>query len=241
MPKDSSQNKGFKATAVLLALKPGVVDCVRRTGQLPKNWKTLTGGFHIGVRFVYEKRGLDITLGADEQLVCDALARNSEETDGALAKKGHASATVPADPSPRDLIYGETAFRSLVFVERSKALENIAFRAATTWGELRQSAPTLYERAISGLGTDEDDVPDDRELDHDALDGDGDFLHFPAQLMLDFIPDELRVRFGTVEEAVFNGPMLRLDPSHEAEIVAELRGRRFSVERNDALIDALYA
>jgi hypothetical protein len=140
-----------------------------------------------------------------------------------------------------DLIYGEVAFSGLVFMERSKALENIAFRAAVTWGDFRKGAPTLYERALEVLDAEENPPPDTQELDHEALDGDGDFPYFPEQLMLDFIPKLVQERYGRVEETVFNGPVLILDPDHESKIVAVLRNRGFSVQRNDALMEALYA
>jgi hypothetical protein len=145
------------------------------------------------------------------------------------------------DPSSRDLIYGEAPNGGLVFMERSKALENIAFRAAATWGDFRKGAPTLYERALADLDAEENPPPDTQELDHEALDGDGDFHYFPEQLMLDFIPKLVQERYGRVEETVFNGPMLILDPDHESKIVAVLRNRGFSVQRNDALMEALYA
>jgi hypothetical protein len=126
-------------------------------------------------------------------------------------------------------------------MERSKALENIAFRTAVTWGDFRKGAPALYERALSYLDCEENPPPDTRELDHEALDGDGDFRYFPEQLMLDFIPKSVQERFGKVEETVFSGPMLTLDPDHESEIVAVLRNDGFSVQRDNALIEALYA
>ena len=76
---------------------------------------------------------------------------------------------------------------------------------------------------------------------HEALDGDGDFHYFPEQLMLDFVPKLVQERYGRVEETAFNGPMLILDPDHESKIVAVLRNCGFSVQRNDALMEALYA
>jgi hypothetical protein len=99
----------------------------------------------------------------------------------------------------------------------------------------------LYEHALADLDAEENPPPDTQELDHEALDGDGDFRYFPEQLMLDFIPKLVQERYGRVEETVFNGPILILDPDHESKIVAVLRNRGFSVQRNDALMEALYA
>ena len=139
------------------------------------------------------------------------------------------------------IIYGITPLGVLVFMERSKALENVAFRDAETWGDFRKKAPELYKQATSEL-EDEDAVPgDDAELDHESLSGDGDFLYFPEQLMLDLIPAFIQKQFGRLEESVFNGPMLSLDPRHEDYIVAALRKHGFFVQRDNALVDAVYA
>lgn len=143
------------------------------------------------------------------------------------------------------IIYGITPLGVLVFMERSKALENVAFRDAETWGDFRRNAPELYKQAISELGGDDEDEdagpPDDLELDHDSLAADGDFLYFPEQLMLDLIPAFIQKQFGRLEESVLNGPMLSLDPRHEDYIVAALRKHGFSVQRDNALVDAVYA
>jgi hypothetical protein len=141
----------------------------------------------------------------------------------------------------RDLIYGNAPSGELVFVERSKALENKAFYTAVTWGDFRKGAPTLYELALSILDAEEDPPADTSALDHRALDSDGDFPYFPEQLMLDFIPESVQERFGKVEETVFSGPILTLDPDHESEIVAALRNHGFTVQRDDALLEASYA
>jgi hypothetical protein len=60
--------------------------------------------------------------------------------------------------------------------------------------------------------------------------------------MLDFIPELIQERFGKVEEwGPYCGPTLSLDPRHEHEIVAALRSHGFSCERDDAVMEALYA
>ena len=192
---------------------------------------------HIGARILIEERGWDIELREDEQLVYDALVRDQKER----LKKRQTRTLKDREPFRRlDLIYGNAPCGRLVFIERSKALENMAFRKAKTWGDFRKDAPTLYERALSDWDNEEEAPLDSSGLDHDALSADGDFLHFPEQLMLDFIPKLVQERYGRVEETVFNGPMLILDPDHESKIVAVLRNRGFSVQRDNALMEALY-
>jgi hypothetical protein len=228
----SRSDKQLKRTAALLASRPGVVDHVRQTGQLPANIPS--GGMHIGARLLMNVRGWDIELREDEQLVYDALVRDQKQRRQTRTLKDREQFR------RLDLIYGNAPCGRLVFMERSKALENIAFWKAKTWGDFRKGAPTLYERALSHLDNEEDAPLDSSELDHE-LAADGDFLHFPEQLMLDFIPKLVQERYGRVEETMLNGPMLTLDPDHESKIVALLRTRGFSVQRNNALMEALYA
>ena len=148
MANKSRSDKQLKRTAALLASRPGVVDHVRRTGQLPA--KIPSGGMHISARLLIERRGWDIELREDEQLVYDALVRDQKQRRQTQTFKDR-------EPFRRlDLIYGNAPFGRLVFMERSKALENIAFRKAKTWGDFRKGAPTLYERALSDLDNEEE-------------------------------------------------------------------------------------
>src|SRR5262249_15659945 len=137
----------------------GPVDHVRRTGQLPD--EIPSGGMHIGARLLIERRGWDIELREDEQLVYNALVRDQKQRRQTRTLKDR-------EPFRRlDLIYGNAPCGRLVFMERSKALDNIAFRKAKTWGDFREGAPTLYERALSDLDNEEEAPLDSSELDHE--------------------------------------------------------------------------
>jgi hypothetical protein len=63
----------LKLTAALYTQIGNVLDHVRTTGRLPD--KINNGGAHIGMRLLIERRGTDITLTPDEQLVFDAIVR----------------------------------------------------------------------------------------------------------------------------------------------------------------------
>lgn len=65
--------KGLKLTAALYASREGVVSHVRATGKLPQKIH-LEGGW-IGMNLLIERRGTDIDLSPDEELVYDALCR----------------------------------------------------------------------------------------------------------------------------------------------------------------------
>lgn len=70
----------LKLTAALYASRPDIVDHVRRFGRLPKTMRI--GGADIGMRLLIRKRGTDIQLTEDEQLVYDALLRSGRTPGG---------------------------------------------------------------------------------------------------------------------------------------------------------------
>ena len=187
----------------------------------------------------------------------DAVIPRANSWEEALRAHAHARDITnegTASP-PRDLVYGDPFGSKLIFMDRSKALETAAFMTAKTWGDFRKGAPVLYEQAMELLGKeewhpedgseeDEWSAPaDSDEIDRTTIPGyeDGDFPYFPEQLMLEFFPELIQQRFGRVEETAFSGPMLFLHPRYEHEIVAALQGQGFSCERDDALMEAVYA
>lgn len=153
----------------------------------------------------------------------------------------------PVLPKPVHLVYGPSGTgNGLVFVERAKAEEQKGFNEARTWGELRGSAPQLYQRALDQRfdpDTDEEAIHADHEVfDPMTLNGfvDGDFLDFPEQLMLDFVPEAVQSRFGEIHESVFNGPMLVLDAGQESAIVAAMAREGITCEKNEGLVSEFY-
>ena len=65
-----------KLTAALYAGLPGVLEHVRKTGKLPS--RDVGGAWlGIGLNVLIGKRGADIALTDDEQLVFDAMGRES--------------------------------------------------------------------------------------------------------------------------------------------------------------------
>jgi hypothetical protein len=72
--------KEIKLTAALYASRVGVVANVRSTGSLPANIPM--GGGHIGLRLLIERRGTDIDLTPDEELVYDAIIRERRMPGG---------------------------------------------------------------------------------------------------------------------------------------------------------------
>jgi hypothetical protein len=224
--------KQLKIKAALYATRPGVVEHVRQTGRLPDSIPM--GGAHIGARLLLQQRGWDIELREDEKLVYDALVRDLQQRPKEL---GSSSAS-PSGPQIV-LIYGMHQ-GSLVFMERDKALENIAFFHAKTWGDLRANAPELYERGLEWRDCDTDEEPpDDQELDHQIA-GEGNFLHFPEALMLEFIPVHLWEKFGRVDCTPYQDPTLELDPKGEKEIVEALQEEGYACYQDNTLLERIY-
>lgn len=231
MARDSENDKQLKVMAALHASRPGVVEHVRRTGRLPG---PLHGSVHIGIRLLRERRGSDFELNDDEKLVYDAVVLDQMERSAKRRKEEE------AEPAPRDLVYGETPWGALVFIERKKALEHRAVQTATTWGDIRVGAPGLYYNLVFDKGCEEDPA-DDEEFEWGSYDAGGEPPYFYAQLMLDFIPASVQEKYGAVTETALDGEMLELNAKFESEIVEALRNLGFSIEKNSKLVESLYA
>ena len=67
-------DRELRLTAALYAQIRRIMEHVRATGELPPGNRPIGGG-HIGLRLIIERRGTDITLTPDEQLVYDAIRR----------------------------------------------------------------------------------------------------------------------------------------------------------------------
>jgi hypothetical protein len=80
MTKSTRIARELKLTAALYAKRAGVVEHIRNTGKLPDHINT--GGFEIGMKILIRKRGTDIILTDDEQLVLDAILREKRLPGG---------------------------------------------------------------------------------------------------------------------------------------------------------------
>ncbi|MCI0534810.1 MAG: hypothetical protein L0Z50_06255 [Verrucomicrobiales bacterium] len=82
MTTPTNSKRELKLTAALYAKMRGVLEHVRRTGKLPD--KIENGGAHIGMRLLIQKRGTNITLTDDEQLIYDAIIREERLPRGGV-------------------------------------------------------------------------------------------------------------------------------------------------------------
>jgi hypothetical protein len=79
--------------------------------------------------------------------------------------------------------------------------------------------------------------------DSDAFDSgfvyglsDGDWPEWPAQEMVEWVPEEIQEQFGRVVATRLNGDYLEFDGSKEAEIVAAFKELGYLCERDDVLV-----
>ncbi len=147
----------------------------------------------------------------------------------------------------KDLVYAEID-ESLVFIRREHALELVALRETldrcSSWRELRSSVSKERHDELAELcGHEESDPADGDEDDDDfpgSLEGlmaDGDYPEWPAQEMLDWMPESvLDSEYASVDDSVHNGEYLLLDPEREAEILALLRAEGYQVTKDEALV-----
>lgn len=75
-------DRELRLTAALYASYGPTLEHVRATGHLPE--EIPTGGRDIGMRLLIERRGTDITLTPDEQLVYDAIVRSGRLSGGSV-------------------------------------------------------------------------------------------------------------------------------------------------------------
>jgi hypothetical protein len=104
---------------------------------------------------------------------------------------------------------------------RRLASLRVAIRECGTWGEFVGEIagdPKTLDDLKDRLGG---EVPDDDEpfrADDFPGYGDGDWPTWPAQAMLDWLPESVQA-LGTVECSTFNGEFLQLDPDCQNEVI----------------------
>lgn len=72
----------LRFTAMLYATREDVIKSLRETGKLPASIPL--GGFPVAVKVLEKRRGRDIVLSEDEQLVYDAILRERRLPGGGV-------------------------------------------------------------------------------------------------------------------------------------------------------------
>lgn len=157
-----------------------------------------------------------------------------------------------SDCDRHDLVYGLDPFTSggtLVFLPRQyaqeraselEALQNASTLAQVVALELPHLGDHFDDYRSSAdarrLAKDYDDEAYD--LAEDISSNAGDFPPMLAQWAVDanLFPQEVLSEVGVVEETVFSGPFLKIDPGSEAEVIAHLTAAGYRCERDDDLV-----
>jgi len=146
-------------------------------------------------------------------------------------------------PKKEPLVYGVVA-DMLVLLPKSTA-EYLkatlhAIQISRTWGEFKKNAPAeAYQEAVEILEENEEEEPPPREpfdsddiLDYTA----GEWPEWPAQIMLDWIPEEIRQAYGVIQVSSISGPFLEISPEREQEVIKALEERGYTCLKNDKLV-----
>lgn len=158
-------------------------------------------------------------------------------------------ATDPSPPDPRwvpasgsEIVYGTLENEDyLVLIPRERAAElaeiHAAVQTSRSWEEFRSRIPEQEWNELLGvLQENENELSE--PFDRDAVPGyaDGDWPDWPAQRMLDWVPEPVRARFGRTSDSVLNGPFLELDPKRGDEIAEALQRHGFQVSQDAELV-----
>jgi len=148
-------------------------------------------------------------------------------------------------PQSEPLVYGVVA-DMLVLLPKSTADYLVAtlhaIHFSRTWGEFKKSAPAeAYQEVVEILEENDEEEPPPRNLfdSDDIFDfTDGDWPEWPAQLMLGYIPEEIRQAYGIIQVSTLNGPFLEINPTREKEVIKALEERGFTCLKDDRLLNA---
>jgi hypothetical protein len=134
-----------------------------------------------------------------------------------------------------------------VFIPECEAVDLAQLRCAlyreqaATWGEFKERIPPRrWQEAVAAYLAGEESVPAaDDPFDPNQVPGygDGDWPEWPAQRMLEWMPEDIRQRFGEIATSVFNSDFLEIDPRSESEVVAALKGAGYTCIRDDHLVE----
>lgn len=129
----------------------------------------------------------------------------------------------------------------LVCIPRERAEELAAIHdgvnGSSSWDDFRSRIPRGAWTELAKAFEEAESGPSE-PFEADAVPGylDGDWPDWPAQRMLDWMPEEIRERHGRVEDSVLNGPYLELDPLRKGEIARALSECGFVVREDEGLV-----
>jgi hypothetical protein len=176
------------------------------------------------------------------EALMDESANESQKALTTQASGGrwrHLNHLLPGPGIDRNLVFG-VFNHMLVFIPRDRAFllatVHRALYESITWGEFRRSVPkVIFELAVENIET--------RPSNNDPFSpeqvcgwSDGNFLPWPAQDMLNWVPGDIQEHFGEATASMHNGLFLDFDKERENEIVAALQAHAFNCKRDQLLV-----
>jgi hypothetical protein len=179
--------------------------------------------------------------------------------DGLCELLKHPSVERPAEPNPdpappkrthrrppatiRDLVYGQDSANRLVFIPKRHAnyLARVwhALYNAKTWVDLKRLVPPAEYRWLRERNDalPPSDLRPNARFDYLTMTAaaDGDYPGWPAQEMLEWMPEDVQADFGVVQDSVHNGSFLELQGDAKP-IANRLRAFGFRCRRDDRLV-----
>jgi hypothetical protein len=145
------------------------------------------------------------------------------------------------------VVYGlATSTETLVFIPKKRAVIlakiQTAIELAKTWGDYRHMVPrevfrdTRERCDIDLRGAELDAEP----FEPPGSFYDGDWPGWPAQEMLNWVPESVQDKFGQCVGSVINGPYLELDWEDRHEIVKALESEGFRCVEDQNLVDGAW-
>jgi hypothetical protein len=155
--------------------------------------------------------------------------------------------SLTSNPSRRRLVFWlrpKAGEKYLVFIPENEAkrLAQIhgAIESSNLWGEFRKRMPSKELKEVVGSLLDQEEpLPKDTDpFDVEMLPGftEGDWLDWPEQKMMRWLPRDIWSKFGRIESSVLNGPFLVLDLQRLSEILAALSQAGFDCILDEKLV-----
>jgi hypothetical protein len=149
------------------------------------------------------------------------------------------------DSQDDDIVYGVLWDAELLFLPRWWIKDQLSISDALssgTWGEVKAALdPDTYQDLLDRWSAGDGEPGPDEPFDPDEIGGyrDGDYPTWPAQYMLDWMPDEIRQKFGSVGYSRVSGSALSLEPEDKDAIVQALEKLGYRCVEDQQLIESL--
>lgn len=146
----------------------------------------------------------------------------------------------------KELVYGDSGWGSLVFLQRDLADLYATLAKSNTWGELKASLSAddyheAIERAfwLTDKAYESQAMPQPEEefnLYEVSNYCSTDWPDFPLQAMVEWMPADIQEQYGEVKWTMFDGPHLSIDAEQKDEIIQALEEQGYICIEDDFVV-----